>query len=393
MREVTQQSTSPNITEQTFIDMGMWLTHPNEHTAQQLETLLDEDARLPLITLVNTYWLGGALHNSLNASKVWHGLDPELQGYLAELGSFYHQRNEGIKHEAIFACQQLSEENIPVVILKGGASLFNGVFKTIGDRFMTDIDLLVPEHFHERANQVLMTYGYSPHVEGHEHTYDEHHHAPPLFRDGGYCSVELHRWALKRSESDVLSTDEIWQEASALVLTDTLTALHMSPSQQVVLSIAHSELSHKGYETEHIDWRQLLNVYAIATHYQEQIHWDDVFAHFKRCRKVGSLSATLCAAYKYFELTTPITNSDDKQAMRHVETCIKHYVDRQKPGRPFSYLQGVLNEYRKENMLMSYGGQGTFPVLSARMKLLKRHLLTAVNPKSLIRFIKKVFSS
>ncbi|WOH38995.1 nucleotidyltransferase family protein [Thalassotalea fonticola] len=379
------------ITAQTFLDMGMWLTHPEQCSQQQLNNLLDEDARLPLISLVNTYWLGGALHNSLKDSNVWQALDQELQDYLAELEQFYNQRNQGIKEEAIYACQLLTNANIPVVMLKGGASLFNGVFNPISNRFMTDIDLLVPEELQDKANQTLMSCGYAQNIEEHDHAAVGHHHAPALFREGGHCCVELHRWVLMKSASDTLSTEEVWQNAKPLALTSTLTILQMEPTQQIVLSVAHSELSHKGYEDKHIDWRQLLNLQAIAKQYQNDINWQYVFEHFNRCKKAESLSALLYAANKYLKLTTAITCTDDKQAVSHVNTCIKQYVKRQSAHKRFSHLFTVIKGYGKESIKVSYGDDGHFPVFTGRIKRMKRHLSMLTKPKYLSRFIKKVF--
>lgn len=180
MSAVTEHVKQEKITEQTFYDLGLWLTHPNDHSEKQLTTLLDEDARLPLIKLVNQYWLGGALHNSLKVSDVWQALDEELKGYLAELERFYQQRNLGIKEEAIFACQILKDNNIPVIILKGSASLFNGVFTPISNRFMTDIDLLVPEDLQVKASDVLKQAGYSLLLDDLDEVGVGHHHAAPL---------------------------------------------------------------------------------------------------------------------------------------------------------------------------------------------------------------------
>lgn len=392
MQEVNQQTPQAKITEQTFIDMGMWLTHPNEYSEAQLTSLLDEDARLPLITLVNTYWLGGALHNSLKASNVWPKLDQELQEYLAELEQFYNQRNQGIKQEAIFACQLLTDANIPVVMLKGGASLFNGVFTPISNRFMTDVDLLVPEDKQQQANTVLMNAGYAVNMEDHDHASVGHHHAPALFREeDGHCCVELHRWVLKKSVSDILTTEEVWQSAQPLPLTNTLSILQMEPTQQLVLSVAHSELSHKGFENKHIDWRQLFNLYTLAKHNNENINWLNVQQHFTRCNKPESLNALTYAAYKFFNLNTPISNNQNKAAIKQIEQCTALYVKRQRSNQRFAHLLNVLKGYSKESIKVAYGEQGPMPIFTGRVKHLKRHLIMLSKPKYLTRFIKKVF--
>ncbi|KGJ94216.1 nucleotidyltransferase family protein [Thalassotalea sp. ND16A] len=394
MSAIKQQKDQTKITEQTFIDLGMWLTHPEQHSAQQLTSLLDEDARLPLIALTNTYWLGGALHNSLKKSTIWQQLDPELTAYLAELEQFLDQRNQTIKQEAIFACQLLTDAQIPVIMLKGSASLFNGVFNPISNRFMTDIDLLVPEELQQQANETLVSHGYLPQLEEHEQTPIGHHHAPALFREGGECCVELHRWVLKKSVSDVLSTTEVWQQATPLVLTSGLQILQLEPSQQVILSIAHSELSHSGFSDKQLDWRQLINLHALVKYHQENINWQTVQNHFGRCISETpkmALSSLLVAADKLLKLSTPITNPDDTKAKIQVNSCISKYVKRQNPNKRFAHLFAVISRYGDAGIKEHYGDAGRYPLLTGRLKHIKKHINMAVQPKQLSKFIKRVF--
>ncbi|MEW6996630.1 nucleotidyltransferase family protein [Colwelliaceae bacterium BS250] len=387
---MSDKNINTTITKQTFIDLGMWLTHPEQHTAEQLKTLLDEDARLPLIKIINTYWLGGAFYHSLNINNVWQKLDEELQLYLTELEQFYVERNQGIKEEAIFACNLLQSANIPVVILKGGASLFNGVFNPISQRFMTDIDLLVPEELQDKANSILLAAGYAQQIEEHDHASVGHHHAPALFRENGKCCVELHRWVLKKSVSDVLSTEDVWQQATPLQLNDSLSVLQMEPNQQMVLSIAHSEISHNGFADKHIDWRQLLNAYAIAQYYEPQLNWLSINEHFARCNKTAPMQALLIAAYKYFKFNTAITLINDQQANAQIDECINLYVKRQSSANKYGHLVAVLKGYSKETIELNYGNKGSFPLLTGRFKHFKRHLYMLTTPKYLKRFLSKV---
>ncbi|MDG1733831.1 MAG: nucleotidyltransferase family protein [Thalassotalea sp.] len=391
MSAVTEHVKQEKITEQTFYDLGMWLTHPNDHNLKQLVTLKDEDARLPLIKLVNQYWLGGALYNSLKASNVWQELDEELKAYLIELNDFYQQRSEGIKQEAIFACDLLTDAQIPVVMLKGGASLFNGVFNPISSRFMTDVDLLVPEDKQQIANEILTAAGYAPKEDEHATPMAGHHHAPALFRkQGGHCCVELHRWVLKKSVSDVLSTDEVWAKAIPLKLSDTLQVLQMEPNQQVVLSVAHSELSHKGYEEQHIDWRQLLNLYALILHYSNTLNWQVISEHFNRCNKPESLNALLLACAIFFKQTNALTDTDDEMSQQHIANCMAKYENRQGTYKPFAHLFAVLRGYKKESISTAYGEKGLFSISIGRLRHFKRHITMLLNPETLKRFLRRL---
>ncbi|WP_068546643.1 nucleotidyltransferase family protein [Thalassotalea crassostreae] len=403
------------VTRQTFIDLGMWLTHPEQHNAEQLATLLDEDKRLPLIMLANQHYLIGALKNSLEHSSIWAQLDEELITYLTELEQMFFERNQGIMEEALFACTHLSSANIPVIMLKGGASLFNGVFSPISNRFMTDVDLLVPEELQDKANEVLQQQGYAPNQDDMDIHAVNHHHAPALFRQGkGHCCVELHRWALSKAHSDVLSTKEVWQQAIPLSLApltltpenqntskssksndkDPLTILQLSPEHQVVLSIAHSELSHRAFDEQFIDWRQQLNLQQIISFHENQntlLNWQDIEKHFNRCNKSDPLFSSLYTIEYLFNQKTPLNIRINKQAKQHVKRCIDLFVKRQRSGKKFGHLFSVLKGYKRENIYVIYGKEGYFPASSGRLKHAKRHLRMMFKAKYLSDFIRRAF--
>ncbi|TRX57204.1 nucleotidyltransferase family protein [Thalassomonas sp. M1454] len=377
------------IYKQTFYDLGMWLTRPNTHTKAQLSRLLDEDMRLPLLTLANKYWLVGALTHSLKHSKIWNELDNELQAYLLELETFYFERAQSIIDEAIYACTLLNSANIKVVMLKGGANLFSGVAQPISSRFMTDIDLLIPEEQHEAANDVLKAAGYNTDQDKHAVHAKEHHHAPALYREGGACCVELHRWVLKKSVSDVLATEEVWQQAIELELTEGLSVQQLCPNHQAVLSIAHSEISHSGYEDKHFDLRQLINLDRIANFYLVKIDWRVVEQHFIRCNKQAPLYALLYAMLRITGFDTTLQVASNKQAQQHFIDSLAQFEQRQGTKTRFSHLLAVLKGYNSESIKVAYGSDGSFPVTVGRLKHLKRHLLMALSPTYLKRFLNK----
>lgn len=378
--------TTPTITPQTFYDLGMWLSSPEQHTAQQLHDLLDEDARLPCIALANQYWLIGALTHSLKNSTVWATLDNAFTAYLQEMEDFNRKRSEGIKWEVIHACHLLSTAGIKVALLKGGANLFNGTASPNSVRFMIDIDVLVSEDNYPKALNILKAHGY-------EADLDEHHihaincqHAPPLYRLDGACCVELHRWVLSSRAANILSTAAAWNQAIKLPLDDSLTVWQLHPTHQFILSVAHSEISHWGYSDKVIDLRQLVNAQTICQRYAGDIDWHEVESHFSSCNEQPALYALLYAAKVLLNVSTPLDERLNGAAKEQFESCLGTYVKRQASAPKFAHLRTIKRTYSKESIHMNYGGNTKFWLLRGRLMHLKRHFLMATRLKYWKRF-------
>ena len=198
MAKLINQAISVNITEQTYLGLGTWLSVEADYSQEQLTRLQREESYLPLISLANEYWLIGPLANQLQKAEFWLVLPVQLQSYLLELEKLYLQRSLAMQQETVFACDILLQANIKVVILKGAASLLNGAVKPISNRFMSDIDLLVAEEKQSECEQLPKIQGYCPQPEDFNLDAHGHHHSPPLIRDNAICYVELHRRALKK---------------------------------------------------------------------------------------------------------------------------------------------------------------------------------------------------
>jgi hypothetical protein len=154
------KNTSITVTESTYTDLCHWLNPNNDVDEQILNRLLDDELRLPLIYLANKHWLVGPLVNCLKDKNVWQKLDTELQEYLSEIERLYHDRSLAQKNEIVNICQMLKSEGVEVILFKGSVHLFNGINARLGNRFMTDIDLLVPANRLEKAIKILESNSY-----------------------------------------------------------------------------------------------------------------------------------------------------------------------------------------------------------------------------------------
>lgn len=130
------------------------------------------------------------------------------RGARVRLAYMHHRLDETL---AAFA-----EAGIPVVLLKG-AALARTAYPSVGDRPMSDLDLLVRPADAARAYEVAQGAGWrtSEYV-ALESFYAEHVHLPPL-RDGRAADValELHVGLLPAGHPYRFGPDDVWADAEA----------------------------------------------------------------------------------------------------------------------------------------------------------------------------------
>ncbi|QBY03145.1 hypothetical protein E2K93_01615 [Thalassotalea sp. HSM 43] len=378
------------ITPQLLKDMGVWLGNEQVIPQELLDRLDDEQQRLNLISLLNTHWLTGAFTIKLKQHNAFEALDVEIKAYLEHLDLFYLQRNQNIKKEVIYACRVLTKADIPVMVIKGATGLFNGTFKPLSTRFMTDVDLLVPEHLQTKAIQALLNNGYWLEQDEMDVAAVNHHHAPPLARDNqGLCCIEVHQWPIKKHHQAILSTKNTWLHAQKLTLTDELEVLQMSATDQVILSVAHCELSHRAFEHKQLDWRQLLNTMSLINRYNQSINWHDVESSFACAGQKHVLDAHLHIIEHFFATTTPI-NSNTKHAQEHIQSSIDLLCDKQGRISPWQTLATVLKGYSKESIDVIYGADSYWSLTKGRLRHAARHLKMLSKPQYLTDFINRL---
>jgi hypothetical protein len=363
-----------HICEQSVTDLCHWLSNDSAYTEVQLQRLLNEEHYLGLIELANKYWLVGHLNTRLQERDVWQYLPSELCAYLTTLNEMYMKRSTLLKQEAIDVCTLLASITPKIVLLKGATTLFNGLANPISTRYMTDLDILVPENNLDECLIALQSNGYDlDHSDLSVQTSD-FHHAPPALRENGPCYVELHRRPLVNSLKYILGAEETFQSAIPLTLTPNLSALQMHPTHQIIHTIVHSELQDYGYEEAHIDLRQLLNFYLLATFFDSIICWGTVEARFRDTNQLHVLDAIFYKANQLFGFTSPIKTLSNSNEQDHFVKCLKSFYQAKPHLTKLEQANIILRGYSKATITNIYGDVGKYSVLRGRMKHLKRHL-------------------
>jgi hypothetical protein len=376
------------ITKAIIYELANWLTIDKPFSKEQLARLQEEQYYLPLISLAHNFWLIGALVQQLKNKKVWKNLPEELVSYLAEIEMIYFLRSEKMIKEAHYSCGILKNKNIEIVMLKGIAALFNDSYKVISERYMVDIDLLVKEENALDSYSALQNEGYFEQPGEFDIQVPNHHHFPALIRNDGCCYIEIHRNALKNSINKVLRTQEIWQECITLPIGNNIVVNQPSPTHQLILAIAHSELSDNNYGNRVFELKQIHNAYIIAHFYYEEIDWDKVKHHFLRVQLLYVLENMMFSIYQIYDFFTPLTKKIDIRSQNHLAESIDRYITCQGEQTLRERVKMIFEGYNYLSILYLYGGSGYFPVFIGRLKHFVRHCKILL--KSLSKSIKRI---
>jgi hypothetical protein len=379
------------ITKQTFYDLATWIIHPEQYSADQLTRLQSEDECLPLLSLAHQYWLIGLFTNQLKTANVWNKLSDNFKNYLLDIEVIYLNRIDAIKTETIHVSRLLSDANINVTVMKGAASLFNGVADPISNRYMKDIDLLVAEDEQQKAYSLLKQHGYEKDAAYFDVNAVDAHHAPPLLKEN-LCYIELHRWVLAKHLDKVLDTDDVWKKSISLNIEDGLTVNQLSPTHQVVHCITHSEIQNGGYDQYHIDLHQLFNLYSIIMHFSDQIDWDDVQQHFEKSGQKEILSTILYAEYSLLKLLTPLTDTANELAKIRFEKSLSRYENNQGVVTGFSVIMEQLYGYKRRNIQLMYGKRTHFTYSTGVIKHVYYHLRKVFNSHHIKLYVSRMMN-
>ena len=367
-------SFTSKITEQTFLDLCAWLSDDITYSQGQLDRLLNEDHYLNLIELANAYWLIGHLNKQLKKYNVWPILPTELIAYLTELDRFYLNRSLAIRQEIIDVCSLLKGLTPKLVLLKGAATLFNGLANPISTRYMADIDILVPEEKLDCCLAQITSNGYVLDKDELSIETSEFHHASPAIRENGPCYIELHRSPLVNSLINILDKNEVLETSISLELTESVVVQQMHPTQQIIHAIAHSELQDRGYSEAHIDIRQLLNFYLLAKKFDQKICWLTVEERFKSTEHLHILNSVVFQANKLLGLTIPKLKIDIELGEKQYQKCLQNHCHSASEDSKLNFIRRVLAGYSKNIIVNVYGEKGHFPILRGRLKHFKRHI-------------------
>ena len=282
-----------------------------------------------IINLANAQLVPTTLWTALASKGLIDFLPNDVSNYLQQTHNLNLKRNKYLKGQAIEAISCLNKAGIKPILLKGGSSLFLHLYRDLGTRIMTDLDLLVPK---ERAkdcwNLLRRKLDYIPvdsnpariraglnHID-----YSRMHHLRPLFRSGDYGTLEIHRDILPKRILQFIPTHSIWQQTES-VQSDGVLFSVLSPTNRVLHNILHAFCSDLAYVRGDFPLRSLYELALLQNQYQESIDWTAIRKLMDQGGKSNELNAAMYLSYRLLANPMPDTMRPNIKSYLHYVRC------------------------------------------------------------------------
>lgn len=268
--------------------------------------------------------LGPLIFNTFNSVSNKHCIPEKTlfvlkQTYLKSLS-----RNMILYDHFQKAVNSFSEKGIPVIGLKG-IFLSEAVYKDIGLRQMSDIDLLVKKEDVFKCRDILFSKGYISHTRTKSSFIKNHHepkHLPPLVRDA--VSIELHtKIDIDLFDFDI-KIDDFWNRASAFVLYNSK-VLQLNPVDLIIHFCVHLD-SH--FYNGNIQFFSFCDIAEALRFYENSIDWvllESLSAKYK-CNKSVYSYLFICNKYLNAPLPENIQKTAAELCENSTETLFIHYL-------------------------------------------------------------------
>lgn len=229
--------------------------------------------------LANQHFLVPALYVSYRGKDLLDLLEPELKNYLEEIHRLNIVRNRKIKEQVLDIANRLNSIEVEPIVLKGCSYLFpplsgstnDSSLEQSGRRMIGDIDLLLPRERISESVALLADSGYRP-IDGIWEMTEGSHHAPPLGHNDFIAAVELHADIGLLPSLRYLQTEQAEARASC-VPEETARVKRLSPTDQVLHNIIHSQIQDRNAYRANVPLRTLDDFCTLCTSYSDELDW------------------------------------------------------------------------------------------------------------------------
>ncbi len=242
----------------------------------------------PLLALASSQLILPALYPRL---RTQHPFLSRLSP-LSVVADLNRERNQLIVSDARSVTALLNSVGIEPIALKGLAYLLAGIFADPAERYLIDLDLLVPESQLPTALAVLANAAYHPRSIDVDPINPLRHHAPRMLRQG-HMPVEIHRSIALGFPSTVLPAPSIIRDSLPITPTGhpELTLRLPSPEHLVTHLIIHSQITNAHSERIFPPLRALHDLACLVRHYP--LGWCDIESRFRTHGQLTTLKLHL----------------------------------------------------------------------------------------------------
>ena len=227
----------------------------------------------------------------------------EISDFMSAVESLNRERNTAILDELKTAVILLNEAGIQPILLKGAAYVATRVYINAGDRYLGDLDLLVPESQLGTAVEVLMLHGFAPDPSDRFGAFRHHH--PPLSRPGA-ISIELHHSLGLGACALLLPAAEVIENSLVYDL-EGITVRVPCPQHLLTHLIMHSQMHHSYSERIWPPLRAMYDFARLQSRFGAALRWPAIEQRFREAGLYDVLALHVLQVCDSVRTDAPIT--------------------------------------------------------------------------------------
>jgi hypothetical protein len=202
------------------------------------------------------------------------------------------------------------------VVLKGGANIASGLYNDPGERFLSDLDVLVAPGQIETAERLLRAHGYTdmdPEAPRRWFTMDRH--LPPLVPPTGGFAIEVHTSLVSSKRLETLVPAAAMLQRAIAVQWNGRSILIPHPTDAVIYNIVHAQLHHELQAHGVIELRQLRDLALLAARHRDAVDWSEVERRFAGAGFAHVLAEQAAISRVLMGVALPVGEQDAQAAM------------------------------------------------------------------------------
>ncbi len=226
-----------------------------------------------IASIANASFVSGSLWVRLNEYGLADRLSADVRDYLQAFYALNEDRNTHILRQFRESVAALNHFGISPMPLKGTAHLVDGLYDPPACRFLSDIDLLVPQDRAADAAAALEALGYRYA----EISYDlsDHHHLAPMVRTLDDVAIEIHTSPVSARKGAAAILGDI-RERAVPACQDGLNWLRVSAMDSVMLVFLHNEVMDYNIVRHVLNLRGFLDWHRLCQDREHEIDWQEI---------------------------------------------------------------------------------------------------------------------
>ena len=255
-------SLKPRYNQKHILTFVSKLIHPRIQCSHLIKYFHAEQEFWDLLVKVgSSHLLLPAIYAAMKRKKIDHYCPKDLTIYLKEISDLNNERNNKIKKQIELLDEIFKKNKIKHVFLKGAALILTEPYDTLRERMIGDIDILVQENDLNRAQRILLDFGFVELKDKNIRFIDDSmkikssKHLNRLNHKDYIASVELHRRVLNGNKNSILASNKIFKQRQ---ITKNgfwvLSAEHLW--QHTILNWQYND---RGFYYNFLSWRSVLD--------------------------------------------------------------------------------------------------------------------------------------